>query len=433
MQRRRLTVWVALAVLAMVAVAGSTTALLAADQASNERLPNYNGANEPDNPNCPDPSEYGSSADYSKYGHDCAVPNDPAPNRGTLGSGYTDVTWNSHFFFYGPGQHEPGYQGASYAFRSWPVKEDFNMEFFEYVAIYAPWGRFSGDSAGTCTVADTQAAGIDRGNDGNNGKYHTTQGGGDDSLVSAIQQSGVRENYGYFQFAGPDSFGDRNIPLNHSDAFVAALGGCWANPKEPGWYRMTVWFNGTDYDGNEIGWKGWNHWQYFCSDCENRQDAIDKFGPPGTNPDSPWKDTTVSKQATPSPTPSPTPTATPSPTPDSGADTATPTPDSGSDQTATPSPTATATATPSPTPTATATPSPTPTATATPSPTPADRGGASTPSATPTSAAGGGGGSNPTQAGPDEGSPTAQSGPGFGVIAALLGLVTLALWVARRP
>jgi PGF-CTERM protein len=430
MHRKTLILCVALGMLAVVAVAGSTSALYAgASQTSMElQEQNYDGSNEPDNPDCPDPSQY---SEYSEYGHDCAVPNDPNPNDHPLmfGDDFTEVKWNSHWFFYGPGQHEPGYQGASYAFRSWPVKEDFNMEYYEFVGIYAPWGRFGGNSAGECTVADTQAAGIDRGNDGAS-EYHSTTGGGDDSLVSAIQNSKVNATYGYFQFAGPDSFGDRNIPLNSSDAFVAALGDCWANPKEEGWYRMTIWFNGTAYDGSDVEWKGYNHWQYFCSDCENRQDAIEKFGPPGTNPDNPWKDTTVSTASTATATATATPTVTPTPTA-SGSDstsTPSPTPGSGNEQTATATPPPTAT----PTPTATDTPTPTATATATEtaSPTPADQSGANTPTETATATSGGG--SNDAQQTPDEGSPTAQSGPGFGFVVALLGTLVAALLVVRR-
>ncbi|WP_286671107.1 PGF-CTERM sorting domain-containing protein [Haloglomus halophilum] len=428
MHRKTLTLCVALGILAIVAVAGSTSALYAgASQTSMElQEQNYDGSNEPDNPDCPDPSEY---SEYSEYGHDCAAPNDPSPNDHPLmfGDDFTEVKWNSHWFFYGQGQHEPGYQGASYAFRSWPVKEDFNMEYYEFVGIYAPWGRFGGDSAGECTVADTQAAGIDRGNDGAS-KYHSTRGGGDDSLVSAIQNSNINSTYGYFQFAGPDSFGDRNIPLNHSDSFVAALGDCWANPEEPGWYRMTIWINGTNYQGEEIGWKGYNHWQYFCSDCENRQDAIEKFGPPGTNPDNPWKDTTVSTASTATATATPTVTPTPTASGSDSTSTPSPTPGSGNEQTATATPPPTAT----PTPTATDTPTPTATATATEtaSPTPADQSGANTPTETATATSGGG--SNDAQQAPDEGSPTAQSGPGFGFVVALLGTLVAALLAVRR-
>jgi len=442
MQRKTLTVCVALVVLALVAVAGTTSALYTgdADQSSlAQQAENYDGSNEPDNPDCPPPDQY---SDYSEFGHECASPNDPAPgdHPEMYGDDYTDVKWNSHWFFYGQGQHEPGYEGASYAFRSWPVKEQFDLEYFEYVAIYAPWGQFGGDSAGTCTVADTQAAGLDRGNDGHGGDFHSTGGGGDDSLVSSIQNSGVDSNYGYFQFAGPDDFGDRNIPLNSSDAFVAALGDCWANPEEPGWYRMTVWFNGTDYNGNKVEWKGWNHWQYFCSDCESRQDAIDKFGPPGTNPDNPWKDTTVSKQSSSDPTPTDTVTPTsagddsddsePTPTPTSASD-------DGGDSTATPTPP------PGETPTSGSgqddtddtddTDAPSPGATDSPSPTEGSDGGASTPTQSPDSTADGGSGDTATRQGQgtDSGSPTAQGGPGFGIVATLLG-VLLAVWTARR-
>jgi PGF-CTERM protein len=103
---------------------------------------------------------------------------------------------------------------------------------------------------------------------------------------------------------------------------------------------------------------------------------------------------TVAGGRTATPTPEPTPTATPEPTP-----TATPT------ATPEPTPTATPTATPEPTPTATPTPEPTPAATPGPTAT-------ATPELTPT--------------------PTESPGDGFGVVVALLAVLTVAVGLRRR-
>lgn len=217
-------------------------------------------------------------------------------------SDYTESSWDSVFWGYGPNAYETGEQ-AGWAFRSTANDKrggDFDLEYYEYVAIHAPWGDFS-----ECAVTDTDVAGIDRGDD--NWEGDPRDPSNDESLVQDIENSGIYEHYGYFQFAGPDSFGDRGIHLNHTDSFTAGLS-CFNNPDEEGWYRLTVWFNGTGYDGEKKEFINWNDWKYFCDNaaerCSDRQEAIETLGPPPSEvkyptgervqnyePDSPWAHT----------------------------------------------------------------------------------------------------------------------------------------------
>ena len=219
-------------------------------------------------------------------------------------SDHTEQTWDSVWWGYGPNAHETGAEESGWAFRSTPNDANGDqfgdLEYYQYVAIHAPWADMS-----NCAVTDTDVAGIDRGDDNWDGEPYDP--GNDDSVVQDIQDSGIFEHYGYFQFAGPDDFSDRGINLNTTDAFTAGLE-CFSNPEEEGWYRLTVWFNGTTYEGDYAEWKGFNEWKYFCDDaaerCSDRDEAIETLGPPPTEfdypsgervqnyePDTPWSHT----------------------------------------------------------------------------------------------------------------------------------------------
>ena len=342
-------------------------------------------------------------------GHPVAADHgDGNSDRVDIEEDYTEQKWDSVWWGYGPNAHETGEQ-SGWAFRSSANDArggDFDMEYFQYVAIHAPWGDFS-----DCAVTDTDVAGVDRGDDNWEGEPYDP--GNDESLVSDIQDSRIGKHYGYFQFAGPDGFGDRGININHTDSFTAGLS-CFNNPEEEGWYRLSVWFNGTDYDGSYNEFLNFNEWKYFCNNaderCSDRQEAIETLGPPPTQftyptgervqnyePDTPWAHTSGAPNADEnegSGTPTPEPDGdTPTPEPDD--DTPTPEPD---DDTPTSEPD---------------------------DDTSASEPDGDTPTPEPNGDDTGGDNDEPT-------TPTVGDGPGLGVVAALAALLCIALAVMRR-
>ncbi|WP_254823850.1 hypothetical protein [Haloglomus halophilum] len=242
--------------------------------------------------------------------------------------------------------------------------------------------------------------------------------------------------------------GDGNAEVYPDDEIVshqgykAGGGPCYGMPTEPGWYQMTGFLNGTAFNGNYVELTLPSHYFYIC-ECQSEKEAYDQLGaPPGQ--ENPYADGSGSSDG-----PSPEATATATATPESSGGVS-----ESSDATAT----------------ATATAPPTATATATPTPEPADGdggstataessgGAASTVTATNTAAGGGGGGAGGAggqsggqqaqQAGGAGGqssggqarqqqaagvtTPTAGSGPGFGLVAALGGVLAAALLAFRR-
>ncbi|WP_255151464.1 PGF-CTERM sorting domain-containing protein [Halorarius halobius] len=212
--------------------------------------------------------------------------------------------------------------------------------------------------------------------------------------------------------------GDGNAEVYPDDQIVAHQGyksgggACYKMPKEPGWYQIHAYGNGTAFNGNRVKIDYMSHYFYICK-CDSEQEAVETLGPP------PSAESSGS---------TPTPTATPD----------------GSTATQTATQTATATPEPADTPT----PSPTPqqaTPTATQAPAQGGGGGGG-------SSGGGGGGNTDAGSGGDtnagggqqdvtrrtatDGSvpvtPTVAEGPGFGAAAALVALVGAAVVALRR-
>ncbi|WP_254832265.1 hypothetical protein [Haloglomus salinum] len=279
---------------------------------------------------------------------------------------------------------------------------------------------------GGCTTEDTAAFGLDYGN--NNTGTRTDEG-----LLQHRQTSSFKQHAIFVNFFGPDSIAGSPVRYNAIDQIVAVQQDCYEMPSEPGWYQISARINGTGYNGNYIDSKDQgtirSHYFYIC-DCQSEQEAREKLGPPpsddgGGGGDGGGGESTATATATPEPT------ATATETSGGGG---------GSESTAT------ATATRTPTATATATATRTPTATATATATEAASGGggggggATGQTATATAGTNGGantGGSGGTQqqtvqqgAGPA--TPTAGAGPGFGLAAALGGVLAAALLAVRR-
>jgi PGF-CTERM protein len=271
---------------------------------------------------------------------------------------------------------------------------------------------------GECSTENTAAFGLDRENDAEGTKT-------DESLLAARENSQFKEHEIVIDFFDEGDLAGEPISINAVDEIVAVQNQCYTMPSEPGWYQINGFLNGTGYNGNEFDVSLNSHYFYVC-ECGSEQAAREQLGPPpseeGTSGDS-------------------EPTATPEAT---ATATATATPEATATATATPETTATATAVPEAT--ATATPEETAEATATAAATAtandggdqsgdgdgaagggaADDGatGGSTATATRTAAPGG--------AGQGPATPTVGAGPGFGAVAALVGLLAAALLAFRR-
>jgi PGF-CTERM protein len=263
------------------------------------------------------------------------------------------------------------------------------------VIITADWIDYS-----ACTTDNTEAFGMDRGNNNEGTKY-------DDDLLEKQRENNFRDDGLDVWFYNQDDFAGDPPYMAPEDAIVAAQGEgssggpCLTLTSEPGWYQIQGFTNGTiadngpdelpSEDAEKRGIKLRSNYLYVC-ECDSEQEAREQLGPP-PNEEGDTDDTT----ATPTPEPD---TATPTPEPDD--DTPAPEPD---DDTPTPEP-------------ATDTPTPEPTAD--------DAGGQNSgddSSDSGETASGGGGGQM---------TPTPGAGPGFGPVIAVLALLASALLVNRR-
>jgi hypothetical protein len=313
------------------------------------------------------------------------------------------------------------------------------LEKLEWVVIGNPDVDFS-----QCSTSNTAAFGVDRDND-DPGTFT------DINLLDYLEKSDFRENSIVLNFYDGDEFaaptqddeggkeagredGDKNPELYPEDEIVAhqgyrsSAGPCYRMPDEPGWYQIDGKANGTNWQGQFAEVELTSHYFYVC-ECDSEREAYETLGPP-PGQDDPYDDDS-SSSSTPTPTPAPTATATATPVSTEAASSG----DGGSG-----TPTATATQEPRGATTATATPQPQDTASATAqarnTATAADGDGQQTAAATATATAatGGSAGQPPQNQQRSEGvrTPTAGAGPGFGVLAALGGLLALGLLARRR-
>ncbi len=293
-----------------------------------------------------------------------------------------------------------------------PGLEDGDMENYgvpprgfrkvDYVRVTWLDGGFSG-----CGASNAEVFGIDRGNDDPGTEV-------DQSLFSSIKSTKVNEDEFEADFYDEGDFGGSPPTFNEGDQLVGKTTNCIDTADAPGWYQVTSTIASKNGD-----FRAKSHYFYVC-DCASEQAAREQLGPP---PSEPTPTATATPTATPTPTPEPTPTRTP--------------PEGG---------------TPFPSPTPTATPSPTPDPTST----RAAATDAATAAATTAPGAGGSGGGSSEASGADssadgsenggaavtptdpgnwsaivERSPTASSGPGFGAVAAIAGVLGAGV-LARR-
>jgi PGF-CTERM protein len=267
-----------------------------------------------------------------------------------------------------------------------------------------------------CSPDDARAFGIDRNND-------DPGTGTDEPLLRHMKSYSVDGRVIAVEIYDDSDLGGAPTFLNDTDETVAQLANCVVTPSEPGWYQFKGYVNGTNYAGNYQEVLIYTEYFYIC-DCDSEAEAEERLGPrPHSGSDTGsglTDDSTATATAT---------------------DTATP--ERGDPSTATAAGTATATETATGTRTDTATPTRADTATGEPDADDgddADSGGGgdgTAATATGTAAASGddgGQGAQPRRNQQDGGAttPTIAEGPGFGAVAALVGLLTVALLTLRR-
>jgi PGF-CTERM protein len=267
-----------------------------------------------------------------------------------------------------------------------------------------------------CSPDDARAFGIDRNND-------DPGTGTDEPLLRHMKSYSVDGRVIAVEIYDDSDLGGAPTFLNDTDETVAQLANCVVTPSEPGWYQFKGYVNGTNYAGNYQEVLIYTEYFYIC-DCDSEAEAEERLGPrphSGSDTDSGSTDDSTA-----------TATAT---------DTATP--ERGDSSTATAAGTATATETATETRTDTATPTRADTATGEPDADDGDDadsgdgGDGTAATATGTAAASGddgGQGAQPrrNQQGGGAATPTIAEGPGFGAVAALVGLLTVALLALRR-
>jgi PGF-CTERM protein len=345
--------------------------------------------------------------------------------------------------------HQPGEKSGLQVWASIPEGGAYGNGLQEYsvAANYAPPAFTGGMGADEvpCSRENLKVGGVDRG-------ANLSGTGIDESVISNIKNYWIEktddgELYIMVETYSQNDMGGEHLELKYTDQVVIVTDECFTNPEQTGWYRIGSYSNGTTYDGEYIEAAGYSHYFHIC-DCEDREAAIEKLGPPpvegyghegsrvykkaaelDNGPPETWDlaatrepgDGDGSQGAA---TETPESNDTPEPTEAPGSD-----PDSGESD---------ATATPEPEPSG-------PTATQAPG---GDGGGDGGPS-------GGGGdgdGSSGDGAGDDGGSgdgagddggsgdggsggqttPTASEGPGFGPLVALLALLAASLLAHRR-
>ena len=256
-----------------------------------------------------------------------------------------------------------------------------------------------------CSPDDARAFGIDRDND----EPGTAT---DEPLLRHLKDYSADGRIIAVEIYDEADLGGDPTFLNDTDETVAQLANCVVTPSEPGWYQFKGYVNGTNYAGEFQEVLLYSEYFYIC-DCDSEAEAEERLGPK----------------------------------PHSESDA-----DSGSTDDSTATATATETATPerddpataTETRTDTATPTRTETATEEPDTDDGDDadsgdggGGETVATATGTAAASaddGGQQAQPRRNQQDGGAatPTIAEGPGFGAVAALVGLLTVALLALRR-
>jgi PGF-CTERM protein len=282
---------------------------------------------------------------------------------------YQDVNYTVQF----PGDRTPGEQISVIERARSPV-DARNMD---TARIFTPM------DAGPCTDGDIRTFGIDRGsnNSGNEIDEPLVDNYKDDYEGPARPDDPPEDKPFeiWADFWDEEDFQD-GTHIRSEDTVILYREDCYVAPEEAGWYQAIGMINGTGYDGGHV--EGWAKSNYFwIGDFEDEEEARSELGPPPSERDGNDEST-------------PEPTATAEPTDQSTAE-----------------------------PTDQSTAEPTPTATAAGTGTATDGG----------STADGSQSDDDSDPGNDvDGTPASEDGPGFGPVAALVGLLGAVLALRRR-
>lgn len=178
--------------------------------------------------------------------------------------------------------------------------------YIDYIILDADWIDYS-----ACTVDNTAAFGMDRGGDNEGTNY-------DEDLVQKQKQTDFRDDGITIEFYNWGDLGGDPPYMAPADEIVAqqgegsAGGECMTMTSEPGWYRIDGFLNGTVADNGQgeqpsenaeqVGLNTKSDYFYIC-DCESEEEAREQLGPP-PNEEGSGETSSSGGESTPTPTPS---------------------------------------------------------------------------------------------------------------------------------
>ena len=176
--------------------------------------------------------------------------------------------------------------------------------YIDYIIIDADWIDYS-----ECTTENTAAFGIDRGDDDEGTEY-------DEDLVQKQKEANFRDDGITVEFYNWEDLGGDPPYMAPEDAIVAqqgegsAGGPCMTMTSEPGWYRIDGFLNGTvadngqgeqpSEDAEQVGVRTKSTYFYVC-ECDSDEEAREQLGPP-PNEEGSGDASSDDEESTPAPT-----------------------------------------------------------------------------------------------------------------------------------
>ena len=208
--------------------------------------------------------------------------------------------------------------------------------YMDWIIVHAEYEGEDWIDYSACDTDNTEAFGIDRGNDNEGTQY-------DEDLVSRQKTNEFRDDGIVINFYEFEDFGGDPPYMAPEDAIVAAQGAgsaagpCLTLTDEPGWYRIAAFMNATvadngpdeqpSEDADRVSLELHSNYLYVC-ECDSEEEAREQLGaPPNEQDDETQDESTPTPTATPEDEPQDEPTPTPTETPDDEVeDETTPTP-----------------------------------------------------------------------------------------------------------
>lgn len=189
-------------------------------------------------------------------------------------------------YSFAPATRTPGNKNGAAEHYALGLTEDIRLH---WIVVTSKEFDFS-----TCEAGDTNAFGVDRGNDDAGTKT-------DVSLLTSYKSYTSTPNQIQIAYYKEDALAGSPIRINVEDQIVAKQSNCYNNPTEAGWYRVSGMINGsTKMDTNtDYTIQAGTQYIYVC-ECSSREEAREKLGPPPNEQGG-------SQSSTPEPTATPTP------------------------------------------------------------------------------------------------------------------------------